>query len=475
MAGLSQSEYKSSWSGQSPLVIAQLGTGGVNLVKDPLEMADNELLLAQNAEPYREQGVAGVRKRPGLQKINANGAVAPIIGSAPIDNPQSPDPGTAPIIIPYGPTTGTGSTDGGTTFHPITLNLPAALLPNAKYTLGTGQYEFLPCFPICPIGTTLILGGHAPGQILVLKQSNTSSTSPTSQLYGVTVFNSVTNDDTFVLSGLWHPPVGDPTNKLYCVCITTGGQCALFNPFDNSVITLPNFTSNALATGSPGLVANYLWVANGTNISSIDPRTPTAWVDNSASGVSVAQLTGLAEYNGVLYAGSKTTGTNQLVITKAVPNADGTATISTSLTITTSTGPNYTFGPYLRVADGYPLFATVSNDTNLGTLGGTDAGAADQLSTRQIIAYTLAQKWRGVPAQSGLDLQNNANLFNASTNRTLGPITTVARTHSYVWIGWVVDTGVTYLGITGTGGGLAFQNPNRSSLGANVVTWPIAV
>ena len=53
-----------------PLVVADLGIGGVNLVSDPLEMADNELVSAQNAEPYRDRGEAGVRKRPAYRPFN---------------------------------------------------------------------------------------------------------------------------------------------------------------------------------------------------------------------------------------------------------------------------------------------------------------------------------------------------------------------------------------------------------------------
>jgi hypothetical protein len=53
-----------------PIVVVELGTGGVQLVKSPLEMADNELASAQNAEPYRDRGEAGVRKRPAYRPVN---------------------------------------------------------------------------------------------------------------------------------------------------------------------------------------------------------------------------------------------------------------------------------------------------------------------------------------------------------------------------------------------------------------------
>jgi hypothetical protein len=50
--------------------VAELGAGGVNLVADPLEMSDQELVQAQNAEPYRDRGEAGVRKRPAYRPLN---------------------------------------------------------------------------------------------------------------------------------------------------------------------------------------------------------------------------------------------------------------------------------------------------------------------------------------------------------------------------------------------------------------------
>ena len=54
-----------------PIVVSALGTGGVNLSKNPLTMDDNELAQAQNAEAYTDRGQSGVRKRPAYRPINA--------------------------------------------------------------------------------------------------------------------------------------------------------------------------------------------------------------------------------------------------------------------------------------------------------------------------------------------------------------------------------------------------------------------
>jgi hypothetical protein len=61
-----------------------LGLGGVNLVKSPLTLDDSELVQAQNAEPYRDRGVAGIRKRPAWRPINSV-ATSAIQGSVSVE------------------------------------------------------------------------------------------------------------------------------------------------------------------------------------------------------------------------------------------------------------------------------------------------------------------------------------------------------------------------------------------------------
>lgn len=51
--------------------VTKIGINGVNLVKNPLKLSDSELVLAQNAEPYRDRGVAGIRKRPAWRQLNS--------------------------------------------------------------------------------------------------------------------------------------------------------------------------------------------------------------------------------------------------------------------------------------------------------------------------------------------------------------------------------------------------------------------
>ncbi len=59
-----------------PVSVFGLGTGGVQLTKSPLHMEDNEVIQAQNAEPYRDRGQTGVRKRPAFRPINTDATAA---------------------------------------------------------------------------------------------------------------------------------------------------------------------------------------------------------------------------------------------------------------------------------------------------------------------------------------------------------------------------------------------------------------
>ena len=58
MAGLSKSQYAASQDNK--IVVDALGSGGVNLVKSPYHLANNELLNAQNALPDRT-GMSAIR------------------------------------------------------------------------------------------------------------------------------------------------------------------------------------------------------------------------------------------------------------------------------------------------------------------------------------------------------------------------------------------------------------------------------
>lgn len=77
-----------------------LGTKGVNIVKSPIEMDDNELRSAQNAEPSKTLGFPGLTKRDGLIAAAAsslNGS--PVRGGVGLPLPPPGDNGLSPIFV----------------------------------------------------------------------------------------------------------------------------------------------------------------------------------------------------------------------------------------------------------------------------------------------------------------------------------------------------------------------------------------
>jgi hypothetical protein len=86
---------------RKPIEVWGLGSGGVNLVKSPIHLDDNELIQAQNAEPYRDRGQSGVRKRPAWRPINT-GATAAISGIISVELAAS---GAGDSLISDGTTT----------------------------------------------------------------------------------------------------------------------------------------------------------------------------------------------------------------------------------------------------------------------------------------------------------------------------------------------------------------------------------
>lgn len=87
-----------------------LGLLGVNVVDGPLHLVDGELLTAQNAEPFMEEGEGGIRKRLGIALFTPDQLAAGIsaITSIPLPDPYQPLPDTGDRL--HAPTT----TDGGT-------------------------------------------------------------------------------------------------------------------------------------------------------------------------------------------------------------------------------------------------------------------------------------------------------------------------------------------------------------------------
>jgi hypothetical protein len=62
------------------LVIEHMGMAGVNVDKNPLELADDELTRAQNAISDPSSGNSTLRKRPGLVAFNTTNTAGVVLG-----------------------------------------------------------------------------------------------------------------------------------------------------------------------------------------------------------------------------------------------------------------------------------------------------------------------------------------------------------------------------------------------------------
>lgn len=457
--------------------VTSFGTGGVNLVKNPLEMADNELLLAQNVEPYREQGVAGIRKRPGLQKITSNGAVSGVIGMLSIQAPtgNNPDSGSSTFIIPYAYNSGLVSTSGGavgTTYSAQALAFgDGTLLPNAKYTLNAA-WEFLGAFPACwcPLTSCYVIGGHAPGQILVSTSQN--------NFKGVTIFGaSVTNDDTMVLPY----PYYDYNGKEWAVIVTvagTAGQVTLYSPLTGDVIPLPTLSGNPIPMGCVGYGVDsnhwYLWVAAGSAISTIRPGIDAAWTNNTVAGAGETLLGLVGPIQGAcMLTGTKQSGTSGPRVLRCQTSTTGTCSFTNAVSWTSGGGPLYAFGPFLVAGRPY----VVAWGGNGATLGGADALAADVVDSRHIIVALATISgtfgWRAA-YPFGEDIQADVNGFNGSTNRIAGPILGFLGRGWGVWYGQSVS-GATSMSVAVNQGGSAWFYPTGPQTLTSSVTYPLMV
>lgn len=367
-----------------------LGTGGVQLTTSPLALGDDELIRAQNAEPFRERGIAGIRKRQGLQRVVPTGSVAPSVAAGGVAGLISIDtgfggvsaPNTPPLYAPLTLTTGLVSVDGGAfaaytvptgTTSPSPTSPLIGLQPNAKYKLTTtSPYEFIPLYPAVKWWNLVVFGGHESGQVLGFNGTTLV------ELTRVAATGSV--DDTLVLPGFWVSDVdlvdfatSTYTERLWVVLAIIGGGIQLYAPDTGEVKKLP--TLAATVTGSAQAGDGRLYVASGLSVYSIDPNDPTAaWTTAfTAADVGVSQLTGLAAYGAFLYAGTKTSTTPTTLRIYKLSTLNGVCTRiqsggNDSLQLTQGLAPAYIFGPYPGRM--YSVYKGSASATISGSQGG---------------------------------------------------------------------------------------------------------
>lgn len=88
------------------LTVTHMGEAGVNVDKSPLELSDNELVQAQNANSYVTIGRSALRKRPGLIAFNTAAITAgSVLGGSDMPLRNTSNSGLRNLYIGRGPTT----------------------------------------------------------------------------------------------------------------------------------------------------------------------------------------------------------------------------------------------------------------------------------------------------------------------------------------------------------------------------------
>lgn len=352
------------------LNIFKLGQGGVQLTKDPLHLADDELAQSQNAELDFDQGRGALSKRNGLTPLTTalSGSVYGMVG--------------LPLLTTYTRylylTLGTFDSDtwlyttDGTNFTSTSTPSRAVINGTNYQGIGTGDYKAdrriinFRTFLIYPATYTSLLATPASNtSIPVTIWDGTSSAT----LFNIPIGQSssdgnlpFTITDMLVANGLIYFSVHDPTNA--------GNMKGRVMQFDLSsgivsqVATTFGFGTGAPTTGVPSCLAWYqgkLWVGldngNGTanvgNVVWAYPGLSTTWT------VDTATLPGyphsMATYRGDLYVGISGTATTQAAV---YTRAASTGAWTSSDTQVTS-GTHY-YGGLIVYSD--ELYATVYSD-----------------------------------------------------------------------------------------------------------------
>ena len=70
------------------LDLKALGDYGVNVVESPLHLKAGELVVAQNVERSRDQGIGGLRKRLGIGLFTVDALLGPVLAIIPVPLPN---------------------------------------------------------------------------------------------------------------------------------------------------------------------------------------------------------------------------------------------------------------------------------------------------------------------------------------------------------------------------------------------------
>lgn len=374
------------------ITVTGLGQGGVNLVKGPIALDDNELLLAQNAVPFNQDGIAGIRKRDGWQRVVPTGTVTPgsdaggaILGGFTVDEP-----------IGYASPDGADAFGNGYIFDSSTLTFTAFTpdqtsgpLPNVCMNYSSG-YDVTKSTVYPPVASpatgSFIMGGHESGQIIEIGASRATRSTVVNQpaareIARITGTGSV--DDTFVLP-CW---AGRLSLQSLVVALSDGGVW-LIEPVSCTTTKLPAVPNATRVTGAVWNT-DRLWVCAGLKIYTLglgdDGNWDTSWQDAATvSDSGIAQLVGMTNISaGTFMVGSYlSTGTlpnNVRLYVFSPTSTDGVTWTATQLAFPGGGGVQSNGTAMVQVSNSpaliIPFQTAVPNDSRIYALYVGTAGA----------------------------------------------------------------------------------------------------
>lgn len=86
-----------------PIRVRTMGSAGVNVDKDPFDLADDELTQAANAVSAPEKGESAICKRPGFVGFNTSTVTYSVLGGSPLPGPNLSTGGSVTVYIGRGP------------------------------------------------------------------------------------------------------------------------------------------------------------------------------------------------------------------------------------------------------------------------------------------------------------------------------------------------------------------------------------
>lgn len=322
-----------------------LGAGGVNLVKSPLQMDDSEVVSAQNAEPYRDRGQTGIRKRPALRPINSV-ATAAIQGVLPVELQQGgagnnlgsdgkkndiPPTGAKGLVLVARNTHPGGvpwkySSDGGVTWT-VTTALTANIADNDHSCIVYNGRAFY-AGEDDSIGQILCFDGSTEFEFTRLPFGPSAATAGGTKT-GAVGF----------AGGSFYISNGNATSvQIYSVDPNTGAAALVGGLLDATVEKVTDVTSHA---GRVWICTQSVSGVGVSHIYSIRPGIDTAWTTERTTtdmgGGKFLQYNSLMPLAGILYAATASPAGFAAKIEKR----SAAGTWSTELTSADTTNLNY--------------------------------------------------------------------------------------------------------------------------------------